>query len=257
MEVNYFFKKVPVYHYLKSLVFCTVFLLNNNYSIAQKSVKFNVESPELLTTESLKDFIIKTEKPKVVVRYSTFDYDKSQIDLDYLYNVIEKEFIKGGYSVKDRILFDEVVNRSEDLLDYSTIQEKTDTELIFEIVKLDTDQEYITNSYYTNKGVLRELYKDGEVHVMGASVEFKLIIVEDNELAGSYVFHYVPCEKGCPIRLNDYEVVFEDDFGDKLPNDVYQKVTQSQLEEFLEKSTRQLIGHLNQIKKSSSSIQSQ
>ena len=50
---------------------------------------------------------------------------------------------------------------------------------------------------------------------------------------------------GCPIRLRDYEVVFEDDFGEKLPNDVYEEVTQAQLEEFMSNAINQLISHLD------------
>ncbi len=214
-------------------------------------IKFNVEGPELLTTEALRDFLISTESPKIVVRYSRFDYSDEKIDLEYLYNVIEKEFIKGGFSVKDRVLFEEVVKRTEDEIDYSILKKKTDTELIFEIVKLDTDQDYITDSYINNKGLKRVLYKDGQVMVKGATVEFKLIIVENNEFAGSYTFHYVPCESGCPIRLYDYEVVFEDDFGEKLPKDIYSEVTQLQLEEFIKKTCRQLINHFNQVRKAS------
>ena len=136
---------------------------------AQKTVRFNVAKPELITTQSLKDFLTQTESPKIVVRYSTFDYDDSKYDLNYLYNVIEKEFVKAGYSVKDRVLFDEVVNRAEDIIDYTIIQEKTDTELIYEIVKLETNLDYTTDSYYNNKGIKTILYNEGQVHVKGCN----------------------------------------------------------------------------------------
>ena len=45
--------------------------------------------------------------------------------------------------------------------------------------------------------------------------------------------------------MRDYEVVFEDDFGEKLPNNIYKEVSRDQLEGFLQDATRQLIKHLN------------
>ena len=169
-----------------------------------KTVKFNSDDPELISTKSLESFLNQSEEVKIVIRNSEFDYNESLYDMSYLYNIIEKEFLKTGFSVKDRALYEEVVNRSEDALDYPSIREKTDTDLILEIVRLETDLDYITDSYFNNKGIKTILYKDGEVHVKGARVEFKLILVERNEIVGNYVFNYVPCNDGCPVRLRDY-----------------------------------------------------
>ena len=82
--------------------------------------------------------------------------------------------------------------------------------------------------------------------------EFKLIIVKNNEIAGNFVFHYAPCHTGCPVRLRDYEVVFEDDFGQKLPDNIFDEVSQEQLETFMKQASRQLIKHLNKIGERSS-----
>jgi hypothetical protein len=213
-----FFYRVP---YLLLLVILSSGVMGQT----QKMVQFNLEKPELISTKALDDFLNSVDPPKIVIRSTEVEYDASLYDMNYLYNIIEKEFLKGGFSVKDRALYEEVVSRTEEDLDYTILKNKTDTDLIFEIVKLDTDLDYITNSYFNNKGVKTVLYKDGEVHVKGARVEIKLILVERNEIVGNYVFHYAPCCKGCPIRLRDYEVIFEDGFSEKLPKKTYKVVT--------------------------------
>ena len=229
---------------------CLILLPGISIVNAQKTVKIKVDDPELITTESLKKFLAITELPNLVVRYSSFDNSESRFDLNYLYNVIEKEFLKAGYGVKDRALFDEVLSRSEDILDYEIIREKTNTDLIIEMIRLETDINYNTNSYYNNKGVKTILYNEGEINIKGASVEFKLILVEKNEIVGSYIFNYAPCENGCQIRLKDYQVVFLNDFGEKI-TDAYQVVDNLQIEEFIRKASKDLIRHLDKVTKTS------
>ena len=83
--MNYFFEKLSIYSSISVLFIFSLFFFVSSLAFSQNMVKFNVDSPELLTTEGLKDFLVKTDKPKIVVRYSTFDYNESQVDLDYLY----------------------------------------------------------------------------------------------------------------------------------------------------------------------------
>jgi len=225
------------------IIFCSV---GSTKCFSQKTVKFNQIDPELYTTESLKDFLTTTESPKLVVRYSDIKHNQSDLEINYLYNIIEREFLKGGVEVRDRALFDEILNRSEDFNDYSVISEKTDTDIILELIRIDTDIEYETEVYYTKKGVEKELYNE-IASAKGASVEFKLILVKTNEFAGSYKFFYTPCAEGCHIILKDNAVVFLNSEGGK-DKDGRETIDLSDFEKFIQTACQELIIHLDSIK---------
>ncbi|GAB3644292.1 hypothetical protein GCM10027423_49290 [Spirosoma arcticum] len=175
---------------------------------------------------------------------------ESQYDETSLYNSIEKQLFKEGFSVRDRGLFNEVLDGSGSV-DYSKISVLTNTDLILELVRLDNPVGYTTNVCYTDSDNQQRLiseYRD----MRGASVEFKLVHVKTNEIVGSYKIHYTPCLEGCRgvYKKGGSRGVFTNSPwlkpGEKaqlnrLDRKAYQRLDQDDLEVFMADATHQLV----------------
>ena len=86
--------------------------------------------------------------------------------------------------------------------DYSKIKELTNTDIILEVVNIDPSVLYTTNKV-TTVTAKKETENIGSVDYKekGASVEYKVILVKNNEIAGTYKFNYKPCPDGCAANL--------------------------------------------------------
>ncbi|GAB3553545.1 hypothetical protein GCM10027577_37000 [Spirosoma fluminis] len=180
---------------------------------------------------------------------ATVQFIESQYDETALYNAIEKQLFKEGFSVRDRGLFNQVLDANESVA-YSKISSLTDTDLILELVRLDNLVGYTTNICFTEPDEQQRLineYRD----MRGASVEFKLVHVKSNEIVGSYKIHYTPCLEGCRglyKKAGATGVFTSSDWlkpGErKLRNRAYQKLDQDELEAFITNATHQLVGSM-------------
>ncbi|MVM36424.1 hypothetical protein GO730_00180 [Spirosoma sp. HMF3257] len=170
---------------------------------------------------------------------------EQQYDETALYNAIEKQLFKEGFSVRDRGLFNQVLD-SNHSIDYSKIKDFTNTDLILELVSLDGSVGYTTNVCYTDpdgKQRLIEDYRD----LRGASVEFKLVHVKTNEIVGSYKLHHTPCLDGCRGMYSKKGAygMFVSGFwlkpGETKQKKPYQHLDQDELEAFVTEATRELV----------------
>jgi hypothetical protein len=79
----------------------------------------------------------------------------------------------------------------------------------------------------------------------GASIEFRLIMVKDNEIAGTYKYNYKPCPDGCEIA--SFNVSNKRNarppFGprEKDPIELRETISINVLEEFITRCTQDLI----------------
>src|SRR5690606_24864106 len=112
-----------------------------------------------------------------------------------------KEFMRNGFVVRDRQLFAQIISNDNNTVDYSKLKKNADTDIIVEVSRLDMDVLYETNKFYTDKGKNGTLPYDYKMY--GASVEFKVILIENNDLAGTYTFNYAPCNEKYPCIIND------------------------------------------------------
>lgn len=248
-----------------SILTLTILLITS--CTTSKFIKFNDLEDEKYPSEKLKIFLKENKNPKVVVRinenktkvitgnysennsaYFGYSNGKSkttgqsnfvekEISYDYLYNAIEKELLKQNFIVRDRQLFSQVISNNENTLDYAKLKEKTDTDLIIEISKIDETIKYSTNKYYTGKG--KEGILGFEYTKYGAEVEFKVIIVRDNEFAGTYKFNYSPCNNESPCQIDkDFKTRWKKIAKGKIG---YEIVEKNKFEQFIRNATRQLV----------------
>lgn len=240
-------------------------------SCSQKAfVRFSQKKAELTSADILTEIMLVNKSPRIVLRVpdtrkgvtntqattdpqlavvkpvrnngATARFQNAELKYDEtaLYNAIEKQLFKEGFSVRDRGLFNQVLDANQSVA-YSKISSLTDTDLILELVRIDNPVGYTTNVCYLEPGNQQRLineYRD----MNGASVEFKLVHVKSNEIVGSYKIHYTPCLDGCQgiYRKSGSRGIFTRD-TQKLINRAYQMLDQDALELFITDATHQFV----------------
>ena len=206
-----------------------------------KIIKFPKRPDDIYANSNLKDFFKGNKNPNVVLRVpNSADKATSNTNLNQdnnvLYNAIEKELLKQGYSVRDRGLFNEIINKSGST-DYSKIKDLTNTDLILEVININSKVIYSTNRVSViKKKKATEQVGNIDYKRYGASIEFRIIMVRNNEIAGSYKYNYQPCPEGC--ELGSFK--FSGKKGNKQV-ELRETVSVNTLEEFITLCTKDLI----------------
>ena len=140
-----------------------------------------------------------------------------------LYGVIEKEFAKAGYIVRDRALFAKVLE--QETQDYSKIGKITETDFILEVLHYGSTP-YEIKTYKDENGVTHTNPKP--VTFTGVTLDFKLISVKENDMVGAYTFYYTPCTDGCTGEFSEYGYKKLGSFDEKnyIPLDFYKSSAQ-------------------------------
>lgn len=219
------------------VLLCT--LLTN--CMSTKTLKFSQKADDIVTTESLKNFLDENKKPKVVLRVNESSMNVTEGENnDYLFNAIENQLLSSGFVVRDRQLFNKIIGNNENNIDYKQLKEKSDTDLIIELTKLDPQVLYETNKYYDNKNRER-IVPSYAYHRYGASIEFKVVMINNNEFAGVYKFNYTPCLNGCIISKSFSELERERKKKLKEEQKGYEGVERNELEVFIKRATEKLV----------------
>lgn len=212
-----------------------------------KTIKFSQRADEIVKTDALKEYLTNNKNPKVVLRVpdsrigvteAEKNEESQSDDKDYLYNAIENQLLISGFIVRDRQLFSQIINNNENNIDYAQLKDKSDTDLIIELTKLDNNILYETNKYYDQNNKEKVESKD-HYKSYGATVEFKIVLIKSNEFAGVYRFNYTPCVEGCVVSgiVRDKNSISR---YSKKPSP-YEGVELYVMEEFLKKATVQLV----------------
>ncbi len=204
-----------------------------------RTVKFSQKNDEITTTPSLKEYLAQNPNPKIVLRTTArvnSDNVTENEQNNYLYNAIESELLKSGFVVRDRQLFDKIVTNTDNNNNYGNLKEKSDTDLIIELTNLDRSIKHQTNKYYDSKGREKTSTVLANKLFYGATIEFKVIMINTNEFAGIYKFNYVPCVSGCDVGPNKRMTRRE---LDELKS--FEAVEENRLIEFAKNATKQLV----------------
>lgn len=206
---------------------------------------------EKMAKTSLKDLMKNNPSPNVILRVpnvedktvsNTINNERDKI----LYNVIEKELIKEGFNVRDRGLVNEVLKNTKNS-NYSNIKELTNTDIIIELTDINRDILYSTNMITPinrKTGEEKPSYIESPLFISkGASVEYKVVIVKTNEIAGLYKFNYKPCASGCLV--NDYKITEKAKNRYTRKGIVKEKITDpKEVDSFIKVSVKELAGAL-------------
>ena len=205
-----------------------------------KVIRYPKLADDIYANYNLIEYFRSNKNPKIVLRVPNSS-DKVTSNTvttqnnNLLYNAIEKELLKEGFSVRDRGLFNEIMDKSKST-DYSKIGEETDTDLILEVVSINPEVIYSTNKItLLNKNRSSLEVQPVDYKRSGASIEFRLILVKNNEIAGTYKYNYNPCpEDGCPITDWTYN-------KRSKQLEIKETVAVNALEEFITRCTQDLI----------------
>lgn len=237
-----FEKTTPIL--MKTIKFFSVLLclISITSCSSTKILKFDKQQDDIVTTPTLTNFLDSNKNPKVVLRVNDASYTVTEGEnVDYLYNAIENQLLASGFVVRDRQLFNQIIGNDDNNIDYEKLKQKSDTDLIIELTKLNPKIIYSTNKYYTKEGV--EKIESSDDHIdYGASVEFKVILIESNEFAGVYKFNYTPCTEGCVISKSMKEKM--EDIREKRFEKGYEGVEQDELEIFMKDATKKLVAEM-------------
>jgi len=170
-------------------------------------IKIQQEQAENFTHPSLRKFVAdpKNKGASVVVRDPNVTRDgvSTSESTNRLSALIERGLMKKGYIARDRKLFDNAVAKMGDNSDYVALREKTGTDLLFEITHFGWDEYVVKEAYQKNKKVpLKSKKKKVSISLYGFSIEIKVILLQDNLIAGTYKYFYTPCSNkdgGCEI----------------------------------------------------------
>lgn len=220
------------------------FVLISTSCSSSKSIRFSKKPDDIVKTEPLKKFLSINKNPKVVLRVNEASYTVTENEnIDYLYNAIENQLLASGFVVRDRQLFNQIIGNKDNNIDYEVLKTKSDTDLIIELTKLDPKIKYSTNKYYNKNN--DEKIEQSYVHErFGASVEFKVVLINTNEFAGVYKFNYTPCTDGCIIKKSMNELTKERREREKNGPQGYEGVEKDELEIFIKDATRQLVAEM-------------
>jgi hypothetical protein len=232
----------------QKLLLCVVVFAMVSCS-STKTLKFTKKPDDIAKTPALKEFLAENKTPKVVLRVSDDTYLVTEDEnVDYLYNAIENQLLKSGFIVRDRQLFNQIIGNEENNIDYQKLKEKSDTELIIELIKINPSILYETNKYY-DKNNNEKVEKGAKRKRYGASIEFKIVMINTNEFAGVYKFNYTPCVEGCVISKSFKDLKKQAKETKQKRKDGergYEGVEKDVLEEFVKNATKQLVEEMRE-----------
>jgi len=156
---------------------------------------------DIFTKTSLIESLQLSSSPSIVLRVPNPGdkvTEEQKQKNSVLYNLIEKEFAKAGFIVRDRQLFAKVLE--QETSDYSKIGVITETDFILELLTYDLRVKTEASQYVDESGQPNEA--PYPISFNSAMAEFKLISVKKNDMVGSYTFYYTPCTAGCKERFD-------------------------------------------------------
>lgn len=159
-------------------------------------ISFKGKESNLSAAENIKSFMKANKKPSILLRIPTHVQKTTEgKHHNYLYSAIENELAKADFVVRDRGLFNEVLEFEKKAgFNYSDIKLLTNTDLILEVTRFETGVTHTTNRFL-DKDKAEQFSPKFQVSKEGAIFEFKLIIVHNNSYGGNYTFYYTPCSE--------------------------------------------------------------
>ena len=160
------------------------------------TVKPNIAlGSEIVSTPELKAMLQEIPKPKIVIRVPNPPANVTEADRFNSYiNVIEKTFVQAGYTVRDRALLQNVMGGGN--VDYKSLKEKIDTDLIIDILGLQFDGSTAVHTFFNKTTQKEEPFATPQTYVECgfASLECRVTIVDRGQLGGMFTLRTSPAD---------------------------------------------------------------
>jgi hypothetical protein len=165
---------------------------------------------EIVFTPELKELLQTKPKPKIVIRVANPSKNVTEADKFNSYiNEIEKIFVKNNYIVRDRALLENLMREGN--IDYKSIKDKIDTDLIIDILTLDFEKTTLARTFFNKTTEEKESFATELSYVECgiATLECRVTIVDRGQLGGLFTLRTSPCD----IQETDFYV---DGFRQKM-----------------------------------------
>jgi hypothetical protein len=164
------------------------------------NVKMNVaSSSEIVITPELKELLRDIPKPKIVIRVANPSRNVTEADRFNSYiNEIEKVFVQKGFTVRDRALLENLMQSGN--LDYKSIKDKIDTDLIIDVLALNFDNSTQAHSFFNKTTQKEEPFATPQSYVESgiAVLECRVTIVNKGQLGGLFTLRTSPFDAQTP-----------------------------------------------------------
>ncbi|MDR0829501.1 MAG: hypothetical protein LBN95_05245 [Prevotellaceae bacterium] len=188
-------------------LFCVVALITS-CSTRLATVTTQPRQNEYTITPEMRQFLKTHNNPSIVLRVpntanrisETEDkVSQAKIDVErFIYNQIEKNLLKAGFTIRDRALLNELLKTGQS--DYNAISKTIQTDIIIEILNIDVINNYCRMVNFKNdKGTTssKENADNIALNPQIVKMEYKLTIVEKGLTGAIFTLYYVPCTDGC------------------------------------------------------------
>jgi hypothetical protein len=206
------------------------------------TITLTPKADEVFTRAYMHNYMDTAKPPKIILRVPASVekiVTENKYSGDKMYATIEKEFAKAGFQVRDRALYEIVLNRNN-TPDYPKIKEATGTDLILEFTNWET-VDFNTNRYRDIKG--KDKLSNVNLVIPGYKIDFRIIFVGFNDIGGTYTFYYTPCTYGCQYRWDNFGKMFRNESFNKS-EEGYEYTNESEVQNFFKTSAQRLLKEL-------------
>jgi len=188
-----------------------VFSSCGTYRVFTGNIKYDASKQnQIVKSSELTTYLQSKEKLKFVLRtpdgFENFSVEEQTMWND-VFGQIEKELIRKGHIVKDRILLNRLMDRGGDNI--VTFSNALNTDVIIEIIDVDFDienqvQEFDIKekNFKTNFNVWNNIdYIDCRL----AMLECRITLVDEGNVGGIFKFYVSGCDEGRDFYLKVFE----------------------------------------------------
>lgn len=176
----------------------------------------NPSKHDVFIHSELREFLKKNPNPRIVLRVptttGTITTTESEKNENYnsLYGRIEREFMKEGYTVRDRSLLNALV-ASGQYGSHKEIGEKIQTDIILEIISItenELDKDIQTEAKFLKNFKQETLNKvdvkqvlERRLTIKEYIINCKIVLVSSGATVGMATFFYCPCDGNLPFDV--------------------------------------------------------
>jgi hypothetical protein len=183
----------------------------------------NTPKNDVFIHPELREFLRKNPKPSIVLRVptatggiTTTESEKIE-NYNSLYGRIEREFLKEGYTVRDRSLLEALVASGQNW-SYKEIGEKIQTDIILEIVSItknnldkqsmdiQTEAKFLKN--FKQHTASQQIQTTDAIEALERHlvihhyiINCKIILVNSGSTVGMATFSYCRCDENFPLNI--------------------------------------------------------
>lgn len=211
-------KKIP---FLLFAIIITLFFQScGTYKTFTGTISYDASTRnEIVKSNELNSYLTSKSKIKFVLRapagFDTYS-EAEKIKVNGIFGQIEKELIKNGHTVKDRILLETLLDKGD--MSLSQVGKAINTDIIIEIIDLNFDiPNQIKDFKVKEKGFQSnfDLWENLDyVDCRLAMLECRITLVEVGNVGGIFKFYISGCDEGNEFYMNSYE-----EYDGKLDNE--------------------------------------